>query len=358
MSKTDTKIHKADLYNEFVLKQFSFFFFSNGGEIETDRFDCLRKHYCSLYAIIHTYMYIPCLNRNSESNDWSHRSRECSRIIQKTFPEVLEEVSPKHMSEWGRVQASRQSYSFRWVTNLSPLHLHQNFCLFSFFFSKLNKYYLLRHMCSSRRRIEMWRRMDEKREIGRLTNETLRIGCDGLTIVIDVNFLSGEAWTICRRGHYSFLFLNVNSPLLFRLQNLPSLFIIKHKTKQCGLIYRLDFSVLSQHKNRSSKCGVNNWNQSAGRLTGHWWNANDTRHDRVAQQQPTAHRSAVHRPTLRAPKSKLHAHTQTNLWPGSLHTHSLTHSDTHTHIYYIRARRLLLPFPPFFCWGSVCVCVC
>jgi hypothetical protein len=35
--------------------------------------------------------------------------------------------------------------------------------------------------------------MDEKKEIGRLTNETLRIGGDGLTIVIDVNFLSGEA---------------------------------------------------------------------------------------------------------------------------------------------------------------------
>jgi hypothetical protein len=34
---------------------------------------------------------------------------------------------------------------------------------------------------------------NEKQEYGRLTNETLRIGGDGLAFVIDVNFLSGEA---------------------------------------------------------------------------------------------------------------------------------------------------------------------
>lgn len=115
-------------------------------------------------------------------------------------------------------------------------------------------------------------------------------------------------------------------------------------------------------KKPETKCGVINWNQSAGRLTGHWWNANVTRHDRVAQQQqPHIGPPCIGQHWEPTPKYKLHAHTHKSLTRLSTFTHSLTHTQryTHTHIYiYTHTTSPPSLFHPFFFVEGVCVCVC
>jgi hypothetical protein len=172
-----------------------------------------------------------------------------------------------------------------------------------------------------------------------------------------------------------FFSLYVNSPLLFRLKKndrwiLPSLFIIsniieKHKTKRCGqsLSYRLiGFQCsLSTQKNQKQNVELS---IEINRLDD-WLGTGETQTSLVTiESHSNNNRTSVRRVSANTEsqhQSINSTRTHTNLWPGSLlsHTHSLTHRDTHTHIYiYIRTRRLLLPFSTLFFLLRECVCVC